>query len=480
MGLRHPGRLIGCRSVAAPSQAGRVPVEFHLMIVPEFHDSAEARRRLDLLIEELPEGGMFTGKQWVISPWAMPLGARLIEQLEAMGPALRAFQQACEELYLSGVSEERWRWVTELLDLGKPADLVRWGRHPRWRGVLPGVLRPDFLLAADDRLILTEIDSVPGGIGVTARLAQLHARLGDLILGGERGMLEGFARAFHGHDILISAEAADYAPEMIWLADQLAREGQAKPEVLRAECVAADDLRGRSLYRFVELFDLPNLKDSQQWLAMAGEGVLRLDAAPKAFLEEKLWLALFHSPALTSYWREALSAEHHWRLSEVIPQGWVLDPSPLGEQQQWPGLAVHDLMEIADWGRRQRELVIKISGYSPLAWGARSVSIGHDLSPPQWRSALEGALGHFKQGPFVMQRFHRAALLEHPAMAPDGTTLLSKQVRTRLCPYYFAQAPGATEVKLGGVLATLCPADKKILHGMRDAMLLPCSVAEGQ
>ena len=26
----------------------------------------------------------------------------------------------------------------------------------------------------------------------------------------------------------------------------------------------------------------------------------------------------------------------------------------------------------------------------------------------------------------------------------------------------------------GGVLATVCPADKKILHGMRDAMMLPC------
>jgi len=30
------------------------------------------------------------------------------------------------------------------------------------------------------------------------------------------------------------------------------------------------------------------------------------------------------------------------------------------------------------------------------------------------------------------------------------------------------------------VLATLCPADKKIIHGMKDAALLPCVLASGE
>jgi hypothetical protein len=29
-------------------------------------------------------------------------------------------------------------------------------------------------------------------------------------------------------------------------------------------------------------------------------------------------------------------------------------------------------------------------------------------------------------------------------------------------------------VQLGGALATFCPPDKKIIHGMQDAALLPC------
>ena len=48
--------------------------------------------------------------------------------------------------------------------------------------------------------------------------------------------------------------------------------------------------------------------------------------------------------------------------------------------------------------------------------------------------------------------------------------------RVRLCPYYFC---GERETKLGGVLATVCPADKKLLHGMRDAILAPVMAADG-
>jgi hypothetical protein len=44
----------------------------------------------------------------------------------------------------------------------------------------------------------------------------------------------------------------------------------------------------------------------------------------------------------------------------------------------------------------------------------------------------------------------------------------------RLCPYYFVNGPTIT---LGGVLATICPQDKKILHGMKDAILAPCRIA---
>jgi hypothetical protein len=42
--------------------------------------------------------------------------------------------------------------------------------------------------------------------------------------------------------------------------------------------------------------------------------------------------------------------------------------------------------------------------------------------------------------------------------------------RVRLCPYYFVEDD---RVKLRGALATIVPADKKFLHGMSEAILVP-------
>jgi hypothetical protein len=47
----------------------------------------------------------------------------------------------------------------------------------------------------------------------------------------------------------------------------------------------------------------------------------------------------------------------------------------------------------------------------------------------------------------------------------------------RLCPYYFVQGQGdAARANLSGVLATICPSDKKIIHGMSTAILAACSI----
>ncbi len=48
--------------------------------------------------------------------------------------------------------------------------------------------------------------------------------------------------------------------------------------------------------------------------------------------------------------------------------------------------------------------------------------------------------------------------------------------RVRLCPYYYVVGDG---VKLGGILATIAPADKRLIHGMSDAVMSPCGVREG-
>ncbi|MGB3118836.1 MAG: hypothetical protein WBE58_08450, partial [Verrucomicrobiales bacterium] len=77
----------------------------------------------------------------------------------------------------------------------------------------------------------------------------------------------------------------------------------------------------------------------------------------------------------------------------------------------------------------------------------------------------------------LMQRFHRGRLVHHSWWDPDSGSLQVMEGRVRLSPYYFAPFDGG-RVVLGGALATICPSDKKILHGMRDAILVPCRLDE--
>ncbi|MCX6885830.1 MAG: hypothetical protein NTX27_12385, partial [Verrucomicrobia bacterium] len=125
----------------------------------------------------------------------------------------------------------------------------------------------------------------------------------------------------------------------------------------------------------------------------------------------------------------------------------------------------------------ERDLILKISGFSPKAWGARGVFLGSDLSQSDWAGAVDGALRDFPQSPHILQRYDKPALVEAEWFDFDTGQPKTMKGRVRLCPYYFVSGEGdAARAKLGGVLATICPADKKIIHGMSDAILAPCSL----
>jgi hypothetical protein len=54
---------------------------------------------------------------------------------------------------------------------GQAAELIARQRSPAFKNDLPRVIRPDLLLT-ETGLAVTELDSVPGGIGLTAWLNQ--------------------------------------------------------------------------------------------------------------------------------------------------------------------------------------------------------------------------------------------------------------------------------------------------------------------
>ncbi|HXM73866.1 MAG TPA: hypothetical protein VN904_01220, partial [Chthoniobacterales bacterium] len=263
---------------------------------------------------------------------------------------------------------------------------------------------------------------------------------------------------------------------------------------------------GRAVYRFFELFDLPNIPGIDKTLRANAEGRITVTPPIKPYLEEKMWFALFWMQPLREFWRRELGEKYFVKLQEVIPYSWLLDPTPLPQHAVIPRLEIHDWREAAKFSQKDRDLLLKVSGFSPLGWGSRGISLGSDLAHAEWEKRIENALATFEKSPTILQRFHKGKLSEHrywenvggsagpqsasaartdvnknAASPPNfgieqGTarsTLKTMKGRVRLCPYYFVESD---RVKLRGALATIAPADKKFVHGMRDAILAPSRV----
>ena len=144
----------------------------------------------------LAEQPLFEDKTWQLSPEAWPITSEQLTQLEAIGAACFEFHQALETLYLrSAAGKNLLRnkalvtpWVADYLDRGKPAVLIAHARDPKNRGAFPTVLRPD-LLVTDEGFVLTELDSVPGGIGLTAFLNRMYS--GEPLAGARATTVQG-------------------------------------------------------------------------------------------------------------------------------------------------------------------------------------------------------------------------------------------------------------------------------------------------
>jgi hypothetical protein len=454
---------------------------------------------------------LFEAKTWQLSPEAWPLTRDQVAELEAIGAACLEFHQAVETLYLrSAAGKNLLRnkplvtpWVADYLDRGKPAALIAHARDPRNRGAFPTVLRPDLLLT-DDGFVMTELDSVPGGIGLTAFLNRLYGGAQPptdaSVLGAGDAMIRHFYQSLAALRsdarnpliaLVVSDEAATYRPEMQWLAAQLQLQGK------RVFCLEPDDLfpLGSSLcfdvegnpekidiiYRFFELFDLANIPTAHFLFEAWAAGEVAIAPPLRPFQEEKLNLALFHHHLLQDYWKETLGGGTLKLLQRLIPPSWIVDPTPLppGAVLEGPrvgGRPLSDWRQLGAASQKERDLILKISGYHESAWGARSVVLGSDCSREEWQAGIDLAVADAPANPHILQAFRKPLRAKHRLYPSNGDEVaVEREGRLRLCPYYFVSA-GAT--RLSGALATFCPPDKKIIHGMQDAALLPCRVVD--
>ncbi len=449
--------------------------------------------RAKFIRDSLPQGGLFAGLDWRISPEPFPLDTELAQDIESLGRVLLQFYRAVNLLYRKSAEGKQPEWVARWLDLGKPAELIALQRSAAFKNDVPRVIRPDILLT-ETGMSITELDSVPGGIGLTGWLGKTYSQISEggvprrpnqnrdsqspplrekELLGGENGMIRGFESIFGDAKtvhIVVSEEAATYRPEMKWMAAQLG------PRFTVHDSRFNDFAEGDAVYRFFELFDLANVPNSKKIFDLAAEKRIRLTPPPKPVFEEKMLFALLWNRNLQGFWRQELGEGFFARLKKLVPYTWVIDPTPLPPQAAIPELNLTDWHQLKTLSQRERDLILKVSGFSEHAWGARGVFLGSDLPQADWAKAVDDAIQHFDQSPRVLQRYHKPALVEARWFDFEKNAVETMKGRVRLCPYYFVAGEGdAARPQLGGVLATVNPADKKIIHGMADAILAPCA-----
>lgn len=435
--------------------------------------------------DRLPPGGLFAGQTWLTAVGPFKIDPAFAAELEHFGRILLQFNRAVNLLYRQSAAGKRPGWIAHWLDIGKPAELIALQRDAAFKNDIPRVIRPDIILA-EDGWYITELDAVPGGMGLTAWLNMTYSELPGLsespgLIGGATGMVQGFHSVFPETQrihIVVSEEAATYKPEMEWLAGQL--NAKVGAEICHVRDAAYQDFQpGDAVYRFFELFDLPNVPNAGAIFDLARSGRIFLTPPPKPLFEEKMLFALLWNRNLRDFWRQELGDRFFSRLIEHVPCTWVMDPSPLPPHAAIPDLNITDWKQLMSFSQRERELVLKVSGFSPLAWGARSVSLGSDLSRDAWSAAVMNALESFPRSPYVLQRYHKPRMVQTEWFDFDKGSVVNLQGRARLCPYYFVTGQGDNaRAVLSGVLVTVCPADKKIVHGMSDAVLAPAAVLD--
>ena len=135
-------------------------------------------------------------------------------------------------------------------------------------------------------------------------------------------------------------------------------------------------------------------------------------------------------------------------------------------------MPVRDWKQLFPLTQKEREMVIKPSGFSPESWGSRGVVVGHDVSNQIWQETLIKGLKQFPEQPSILQKFYKGKKVGGQYLNSATGKIEKMTSRVRLTPYYFVVDETA---KLGGILATLCPHDKKKIHGMVDAIMAPCA-----
>ena len=443
-----------------------------------YPDKVEVLERIEAINESASSFHIYdTGRSYNIhsesaltfhpSPDSFELPESIKSEMNEYGIAIQSYYWACKSLIKQLPVGHRW---LDYLGHSKPEWMLNIENQEE-RG--HAFLRPD-LIPTDSDPVVTEIESSPFGLALSHFLAKTYRKVGESALGSEDELIQiirnGLAPDADDKEglyaLMYTAHTSKYKGQLEYLAQQLRMIGM-DAVVIQSDSTKKDDngvltYNGRSLkgvYRGFYLHESvknPILRDvlESQTLTVFPPVLPRL--------EEKALMGMLFDPEFEDYFQGELGAKSFSILKRIFPKTWIMDKK--FKPTNFP-YGIKEWEDFSNLSRRQRQYVLKVSGFSNESSWAKGVTFMGRLSKDRCDAIIKRALD--SDDTYVIQEFRKGIKFKHPYFDFHARMLKTMHGRVRLTPYYSVQ-----DGKLLTAKATMCE-NTDYVHAMVDSINVP-------
>ncbi|MBU0766464.1 hypothetical protein KKF55_01605 [Patescibacteria group bacterium] len=377
-------------------------------------------------------------------------------ELQRYGDALSAYYAACKKIYDALDDDHHWK---KYLDHSKPDWMLEHaGKEDRDHIFL----RPDFILT-EDQPVVTEIETSPFGLGLSYFLDKAYKKAGKPTSADESQLLDLLKEAAGDSICFVVTDYTDqYRGQFVYLAQELESKMGMRAVVVNPDevqvsgnqCIANNE-HFSSIYR---AFYLHQTVDDPQLRKIA----LFDRAIPpcKPQLEEKALMGILWEPEFQDMLNTELGEDTFATLKAIIPRTWVVDKERIPKE-----LGISCWGDLANLSRKQRQFILKTSGFSADGSWAKGVVFLEKLSKDKCRDTMEGAA--IADGLYVLQEFKRGAKFRHKYFDFHESEMKEMNGRVRLTPYY-----SVANGKMITAKATMRE-NTDLIHGSVDSINVP-------
>lgn len=381
--------------------------------------------------------------------------------LQRLGTALAAFMAAVTELYAEN------EIVREILNHGKPNFYTDLSIQPNYL-----FYRPD-LLYTDEGFKICEVETSPFGLGLSVFLDNAYQTKGFETIGDISVLKQLVTDVLPKTGVLLYSEKTKaYRDQLQYLVDTVFPKIENKPgwKVLHvSDPILTEELSKVSgVYRGFYLSEYMHDAAVQKVIEKLTQATnLQVFPSLTPFAEEKAILGLLWDKRFDRFFTDKLGNDLSF-LRSITPQ-----TSNFGHSQHClEPLPTYDIQEFATLSRKERQHVLKVSGFGESASWGEGVHFLHKKSQKDVFELLQDAYTD-QNCYYILQKFvpGKKVLLEY---IDDSGSVTTMNGRLRITPYYDTQTGSLLTVK------ATARENTDFIHASSDSVNMPLTVREAR